>query len=202
MKRTILIVLGLLLPSLAFAQARGPERSVDGNRVISKADPAATVVVPATATYIGAERWDLYDIADCELHLYVEADEHKRVQRLYWIQFEAYLPSNSHTYDYSGDAPVTFSGLPFRQRISFGPTSRPQREGSDGQRVRQMLTKAGYHLPAESMNVRLVHLLDDAGRKELMFIYGEDLALAGGDTSTDAQEAFAARAKTRIRLER
>ena len=29
------------------------------------------------------------------------------------------------------------------------------------------------------MNVRLVHLLDEARRKELMFIYAEDLASTG-----------------------
>ena len=34
-------------------------------------------------------------------------------------------------------------------------------------------------MPAESMNVRLVHLLDEARRKEFMIIYAEDLAPTG-----------------------
>lgn len=34
-------------------------------------------------------------------------------------------------------------------------------------------------MPAGMMYVRLVHLLDEQKRKELMFIYGEDLAPTG-----------------------
>jgi hypothetical protein len=34
-------------------------------------------------------------------------------------------------------------------------------------------------MPANAMCVRLVHLLDEAKRKELMIIYGEDLRSLG-----------------------
>jgi hypothetical protein len=34
-------------------------------------------------------------------------------------------------------------------------------------------------MPAGMMDVRLVHLLDEQKRKELMIIYGEDLAMTG-----------------------
>jgi hypothetical protein len=37
----------------------------------------------------------------------------------------------------------------------------------------------GYKMPADMMYVRLVHLLDDQKRKELMIVYGEDLAPTG-----------------------
>lgn len=212
MKRATLTVLGLLLSSVAIGRA--PERTVEGNRVSSRAYPAATIVVPATATYLGAERWDLYDLADCELHLFVEADADKKVLRLYWIQFESYLPSNSHTYDYTSDTAVTFAGLPFWQRARFGPTNGPTRPGSDGERVRQMVERAGYHLPPHSMNVRLVHLPDESKRRELMLIYGEDLALAGlaptglgnpgepNEAWQAARKALAERAMSRFRIER
>ena len=172
-----------LLLFLPTAEATSPERVVHGNRLISQSDPAITIEVPAAAKYLGAERWDLYGIADCELHVFVEADDNKQVKRLYWIQFEGYLPANTHTYDYSKDEPVTFAGLPFHQRTHVGPTNNKPREGSDGERVRQMLAREGYSYAPEAMNVRLVHLLDDAKRKELMFIYGEDLALSGFTTA-------------------
>ncbi len=183
MNRIIPGLCATLLCFLPTAEAAAPEREVQGNRLISKSDPAITIEVPAGAKYLGAERWDLYGIADCELHLYVEADDNKQVKRLYWIQFEGYLPTNTHTYDYSKDEPVQFAGLPFHQRTHVGPTNNTPRAGSDGERVRQMLARAGYHYAPEVMNVRLVHLLDDAKRKELMFIYGEDLALSGHTTS-------------------
>ena len=46
-----------------------------------------------------------------------------------------------------------------------------------------MVGKAGYTLPAHMMNVRLVQVLDEARRKELMFIYTEDLAPTGFTTA-------------------
>ena len=58
------------------------------------------ITVPNSVQYVSAARWDLNDIADAELHVFVDADAQKRVQRLYWIQFEAYLPSNTHRYNY------------------------------------------------------------------------------------------------------
>jgi hypothetical protein len=33
------------------------------------------------AAYVGANRFVLYGIADCELHAFVESDAHKKVQR-------------------------------------------------------------------------------------------------------------------------
>jgi hypothetical protein len=161
------------------AAAQAPEREVEGNRLISRSDPAITIQVPDSAVYLGAERWDLYGVADCELHLFVEAHPDKTVKAMYWIQFEAYLPTNEHTYDYSKDEPVTFGGRPFWKSANFGPTNNTPRAGGDGERTRQMLARAGYKLPAERMSVRLVHLLDESRRKELMFIYAEDLAASG-----------------------
>jgi len=75
--------------------------------------------------------------------------------------------------------PVTFGGRPFWKSSNFGPTNNTPRAGGDGERTRQMLSRAGYKLPAERMSVRLVHLVDESRRKELMVIYAEDLAPSG-----------------------
>lgn len=179
MKRTLIGLGAMFFCSILIAAPRAPEREVKGNLLISKNDPAITIEVPRSAVYLGAERWDLYDLADCELHLFVEADTDKTVKAMYWFQFEGYLPTNEHTYDYSSDEPVTFAGLPFRKNSNFGPTGSTPRAGSDGERTRQMLARAGYKLPAERMNVRLIHLPDESRRKELMIIYAEDLSVSG-----------------------
>lgn len=179
MKRLLFTIGIALFSCLDLAQGAAPERRVTANRLISQHDPAVTVRLPRAARYLGAERWDLYGIADCELHVFVEADSHHTVKRLYWIQFEGYLPSNQHVYDYSADQPVTFAGRPFWKRARAGRTDQPSRAGSDGERVRQMVERAGYTLPAEWMTVRLVHLLGDSKRQELMFIYAEDLKESG-----------------------
>ena len=179
MKRTLFGLSAMVISCFLMAAAKAPEREVKGNRVISRSAPAIEIQVPRSAVYLGAERRDLYDVADCELHLFVEAYPDKTVKAMYWIQFEAYLPTNEHTYDYSEDEPVTFGGRPFWKSSNFGPTNNTPRAGGDGERTRQMLSRAGYKLPAERMSVRLVHLVDESRRKELMVIYAEDLAPSG-----------------------
>lgn len=176
--------LALALLSTATAADKQPERTVRGTTITSKHDPAVTIRLPKTAQYLGAARWDLYDCCDAELHVFVEADEHKRVQRLYWVQFEGYLPNNTYTYDYPFTETTTHAGRTFDVTAVFGPTNNPPRAGSDKERVRALVKEAGYEMPAESMNVRLVNLLDEAKREELMFIYIEDLA----STGTTAEE--------------
>jgi len=168
-----------LLAFPASADTLAPERTVEGTTITSTRDPAITIKLPAEARYLGADRWELYTACDAELHVFVEAGPDKRVQRLYWIQFEQYLPKNAYTYDYEFKEKLTHAGLVFDVSPNYRRTKGWVRPGSDREHVIAMLTKHGYALPEETMSVRLVNLLDDSRRKELMFIYSEDLAASG-----------------------
>lgn len=162
------------------SSANEPERTVKDNVVTSQRDPAIRLKLPAHADYVGADRWDLYNIADCEVHVFVKADAHKDAQRIYWVQFEQYLPSKPdlhHTYDSPKRA--TIGGLDFYVDTAVGTTEQKPKPDSDGEHVRALVTGRGYTWPKEFMYVRLVHLLDEAKRKELMIIYGEDLTATG-----------------------
>jgi hypothetical protein len=174
----------LVLGGAALAADKAPDRKVEGTTVSSSHDPALKITLPATAQYVGSDRWNLYDFADAEVHVFVEADAQKRIQRVYWLQFEGFLPDNTHTYKYPFTEKLTHDGLEFDVKARFGPTNQPPKPGSDLERVLSLLGKGGYQMPAESMNVRLVYLPDEAKRKELMIIYAEDLAPAG---TTSAQ---------------
>ena len=59
--------------------------------------------------------------------------------------------------------------------------------GSDREHIEALIRSKGYNMPAGMMYVRLVHLLDEKNRKELMIIYGEDLAPTGL-TAADLKE--------------
>jgi hypothetical protein len=165
---------------LAFA-AQAPERKVENNNVIiSERDPKVRIELPRSVQYVGADRWVLYDIADCELHAFVEADERQNVQQLYWIQFESYLPSKPdlhHTYDSPRHA--TIGGLDFYVDTWVKLTSERITPGSDEEHIQSLIHRKGFKLPAGMMYVRLVHLLDEQKRKELMFIYAEDVTPTG-----------------------
>src|SRR5687767_2154370 len=162
------------------AQTPKPERAVHANVISSANNPRIQIKLPKEAHYVGGDRWLMYEVADCEIHVFVEADDHKKVQRLYWIQFEGYVPSRPQLkYDYTSNPVQHFGGLEFYTRPRFGPTDDPVKPGSDAEHVRQLIRASGYTMPTGMMNVRLVHLPDEHRRKELMIIYAEDTDSAG-----------------------
>lgn len=172
------------MAAAAQGAAAAPQASVRGQNVVN---PAAqlTVRVPKRASYVGSERFELYGNADCELHVFVDADSHKRIRRYYWVQFEQYLPTKPDSrYNYSNNRRATLWGAPAWIAAGFGRSDQPSRAGSDREHLNALLAAHGYSMPAKVMQVRIVRLPDDPagtgrGRRELMLIYGEDLALTG-----------------------
>ena len=214
MKRMVLTLAALLFCNGAHGQVTVPERKVEGSVVISR-DPAMRITLPKEARYVGADRWTLYDVADCEVHVFVEADAARNVQRVYWVQFEAFIPSRpDSTYNYDRDAITEINGLAVHHRERFGASDEKPRAGSDLEHVRDMILAAGYTLPKEIINARLVHLPDDTKRKEVMVIYMEDMATTGKTSAdfiagakiseawTPVGEKLLERAKARVKFEK
>lgn len=169
---------------LPAAHSAQPARTVRSNTVISRRDPAVKITLPASAHYVGSDRFVLSDrtlgkFDDCELYSFVDSDSRKHIRRFYWIQFEAYLPSRPqlhHTYDSPQHA--TIGGLDFYVDARVSPAVNPQEPGSDGAHFYSLLASHGYRR-GDFMYVRLVHLTDATKRKELMIIYAEDVAGTG-----------------------
>jgi hypothetical protein len=161
---------------------------VEGRVITSARDPRVRIRLPKPARYVGADRWVLYDIADCELHLFVDADSKMNVQRLYWVQFEGYLPTRpelKHTYD--SPRHTNLGRMDFYVDTWVRGKDAEMRPGSDGEHVVALLRTKGYHMPDGMTYVRLVHLLDGRKRQELMIIYAEDVA-PSGFTASDLQQ--------------
>jgi hypothetical protein len=161
---------------------------VEGHVITSARDPRVRIQLPKSAQYVGADRWVLYDIADCELHVFVDADSNMNVQRLYWVQFEGYLstkPELKHTYD--SPRHTNLGGMDFYVDTWVRRKDAEMRQGSDLEHVAALLRAKGYHMPDGMMYLRLVHLLDERKRQELMIIYAEDIAPTGFSAS-DLQE--------------
>ena len=176
-------------------QTRTPERKVERHVITSVRDPRVRIEVPSSAQYVGADRWILYEIADCELHAFVDADAQRRVRRLYWLQFESYIPSRPelhHTYDSPRHRQI--GGLDFYVDTWVTSKADTITNGSDLEHVLTLIRSKGYDVPPEMMSVRLVHLLDSQKRKELMIIYSEDLA-ATGFSSAQLKPAGSGRAR-------
>ena len=185
MASAAILALALQAAVVSAAPASTPQGSpavVAGHSVTDPLD-GLRVTVPKSARYVGGERFDLYDTADCQLHVFVDADASKRVRRLYWVQFERMLPSlPDKTYNYADNKRTDLWGGTTWVVSGFGRTEQKRRPGSDREHVTALLAKAGYIAPTFMMQVRFVRLPDDPagsghGRRELMLIYGEDLAL-------------------------
>jgi hypothetical protein len=180
MRDLLLMVFALAAFGTSQAAPQAPSRTVLPHGVVSQQDPGIRIELPETAHFIGSVRWPLYDVADAEIYMFVEADDNKKVQRYYWIQFEAYLPSKpDYFYEYKKGTDESIAGLAFNLRARFGPSSETPKAGSDLEQAFKLIADAGYTLPADLMNVRFVHLTDASRRKELMVIYAEDMAPAG-----------------------
>ena len=214
-----LAIAGFAVPAAA-AQAQAPLGRVAGNSVIHSGE-SVTVHVPQGATHAGSERFTLYDVADAEVHVFVEADANKRMRRLWWIQFESYLPAKPElSYNYAeGNRPIELGGVRTWLRSNPVPTTGPMRAGSDREAVFRILKRAGIGIPDGVMNVRLVQILDDPqgtgkGRRELMIIYSEDLMPTGktlAELTTDGkpnaawaplEQELVKRATESVRVER
>jgi len=123
------------------AAGPAPEREARGSAIVSAREPAVRIEVPREARYVGADRFVLLGIADCELHVFVEADAQHRVQRLYWIQFEGYLPSRPDLHHrYESPRHETVAGMDFYVDTWVSPeTPRDFEPDSDVAHLRRLL---------------------------------------------------------------
>ncbi|HEY0367392.1 MAG TPA: hypothetical protein VGC73_13050 [Pyrinomonadaceae bacterium] len=169
-------------------------RKVNGQELVSTQQPAVRLKFDKAFKYAGTQSFVLYDVANAEQHFFVDADKEGRIKRLYWIQFEGYLPSNTHTYDYDSEKKVDIGGLNFfADAFARNVKLNPGRANSDGNRGRAFVQAKGFRMASdEIMMQRLVHLTDATNRNELMIIYAEDLSGTGmtaADLSKDGKDA-------------
>ena len=178
LKRTVIFV---AFVSCLAAAAEPPERKVvNNNIIISDHDPKARIELPKSVWYVGVDRFILQEIADCELYAFVEVDDQKDVQRLYWIQFEDYLPSKPDLqHHYESPRHMTIGDFRFYVDTWVKRTNENITAGSDEDHITALILSRGYKMPVGMMSVRLVHLLDEQKRRELMIIYSENLKPTG-----------------------
>lgn len=169
-------------PATATAQTQtGSARTVKGQVITSTEKPALRLEIAPEFKYVGTQDFILYDVARAEQHFYVEADKEGRIKRLYWVQFEGYLPTNQHTYRYRANKTASIGGLEFiADAYARNLKSGQGRPDSDGARAKAFLEGKGLRFASDDVLMqRLVHLVDDKKRDELMIIYLEDLSGTG-----------------------
>lgn len=171
-------------------------RSVKDQVLTSPETPAARIEFDKGFKYVGSHSFILYEVAHAEQHFFVDADKDGRIKRMYWVQFEGYLPSNTHAYRYKANKTANIGGLEFiADAYARNIKANAGRPDSDGARARAFLESKGYRMASDDvLSQRLVHLVDEAKRNELMIIYMEDLS-GMGLTAADLAEGGRAAAR-------
>ena len=183
----VLLIAVLLITAVQSLAQTTPEvnlnnlRTAKGQVLTSPDLPKLQLKFDKAFKYVGGHTFILYDVARAEQHFFVDADKDGHVSRFYWVQFEGYLPSNTHSYNYRSPKTVNIGGLDFFADVYAQKVDPKQgRPDSDGNRAREFLLSKGFKTASdEVMMQRLVHLLDKEKRNELMIIYLEVLTPTG-----------------------
>jgi len=156
-----------------------PHREVENYLLTSSAEPAIKVRVGDSFTYLGRLQFELYSVAEVEVFVFVDADESRRLKRMFIAQFEGYLESNDYAYDYPLSHAVELGTHEYvHDTFVYFVQKSLERTDSDSARTLGFISESGYTLPAEAFSSRFVYLLDGR-RRELLFSYMEDLAAQG-----------------------
>jgi hypothetical protein len=142
-----LAIPALLLASTLVAQGV-LQRRVDGNTLVSTADPSASFTFDKAFVYAGGQAIDIFKVAGAEQYFFLDAAPDRSVRRFYWIQFERYYPDNKEVYDYSRipQKPVDLGRLAFMGDVRVRPKyfTMDDRPGSDSMAAADFLRAKGY----------------------------------------------------------
>lgn len=170
------------------------QASISGQTLHSNKFPKGSITFDSSTVHIGSESFILYKVATCEIHLFGELDGKGGFKRLYWIQYEGYLPKNllpfplklkpgGPKYNYTQDPYQSIiGGKDFYIKTGTFPIEFTKEEllaerknkDSDFLHVGRLLDHGGIDINGEVLSVRMVHL-DSLNKKELMIIYYESL---------------------------
>lgn len=196
-----LLVIFLLLTVAGYAQSTpgvnlNNLRTAKGDTLSSPELPKLKIKFAKPFRYVGGHSFVLYDVARAEQHFFVDSDKGGNVSRFYWVQYEGYLPSNAHAYNYKSPKTVNIGGLDFFADAAARKVDPKQgRPDSDGNRAREFLLSKGFKIPTdEVMTQRLVNMVTPDNRNELMIIYLEVLTPTGF-TAADLNKDGKAEAK-------
>lgn len=184
MKLVAILLITLFVSALQAQEksiALGNLRTAKGQTLTSSELPKLKLKFKKPFKYVGGHTFILYEVARAEQHFFVDADKDGNVSRLYWVQFEGYLPSNTHAYDYDSPKKVNIGRLDFFADVYARKVDPKQgRPDSDSAKAREFLLSKGYKLASdEVMMQRLVNMVAPDNRTELMILYLEVLTPTG-----------------------
>jgi hypothetical protein len=193
---------GILLSSFAFAQSpknteASQTRRVKRQVLTSTHLPSIRIRFDRRFKYLGSQKFILYDRAQVEQHFFVDAGNQRRIERMYMVQFEGYLPNVNAAYDYPLTKTVNLGGQTYvvnAESIPSVSAALEQNPQSDVARAASFLESKGYRVSESIRFQRFVRLVDQAKRNEFILLYVEETGAGGSVENEKARQDFLGRA--------
>jgi hypothetical protein len=190
----------LCIPTLASAQAQASR--VEHNTFISPENPKLQIVVDKKLAYLATAPFVIDNIAAGNRFIFVRATPDKRVQQMFIIQQEGFLPSSDDTYKYAITNPVKLGSADYRHSVIIDDNDAAVREGpgKEADITKRLLESRGYKLNAALVMSRFARPADAAHKHEIILFCFEDLTdhghtLADFPENSDGPEKQAIRKK-------
>lgn len=199
----------LILLGTSILTADAQSRKVDGRVLTSDSLPRIQVTVHRDFDYVGKFDFVLKGIAKGERYVFVDADQTKKIRRLFIAQFEGFLPDQPHTYNYNFDDAALMAGQKFRQNTYAFSNSVAERESPDAEAALtvKFLRARGFEIEDELMMSRFLTVPDAERKNELILFYLENASSSGkkiadfysGDTETEVWQKISVGLTSRSR---
>ncbi|MFN2145587.1 MAG: hypothetical protein ACK2T7_09550 [Anaerolineales bacterium] len=155
-------------------------RSVKENTLTSSVLPEMTLRLAEDLPYLGSLAFDLKGIAQVERYLFVHA-ENGVAQRLFIVQFEGFLPDNTHTYRWPTRTPMTLCEVDWQHNPYFFDNAENIRSdpGAESDHTTRFLQAKGLRIEDELMMSRFARIVGAARRHEVILFYLENVSATG-----------------------
>ncbi len=196
-----LILLSISMLGIAQStSAQTQESRVEGNIFISAENPKLRLAVDQKFRYLGSVPFTTGKIAAGHRFIFVHAAADKRVQQMFVIQQEGFLPSSDDTYKYPITDPVKLGAFEYRHSVIIDDNDAEIRQspGTEADLTKRFLESHGYKLNAALVMSRFARPADVAHKHEIILFCFEDLSNYG-HTLADFPENAGSAEKQRIK---
>lgn len=176
-------------------------RRVEGQVLTSTALPEIRIRFDEALQYAGNKSFTLNGIAQAEQYFFVEADEQRRIKRMFIVQFEGFLPGNTHTYNYPATNLTRLGAHDYVTKSAIVPNvsaTLKQNPDTDAAQAAAFMESKGYRYSEDVMFQRFIRVVDEAKRHEFILIYIEDLRRTGLTAADFAKGGRAAEQRDQI----
>ena len=103
----------VVFPLLTVTASQAQMRQVKEQVLTSTYLPPIRIKFDSQFKYVGTQKFILYERAQVEQFFFIDADSAGRIRRMYFAQFEGYLPGVDAKYEYPGTETVTLGGYTY-----------------------------------------------------------------------------------------